>query len=354
MRKGFSKVFGCLAASQVGSAMGAAVEGMSWSAIEADHGILDQFLPYEHYSNGWQRPGGTTEDGIERQRVFLRAIRRAGGVPSAWDVGNVWHEELDPAKAAMCMEPYDRKLIALAKAGIGGPELGWHNPHAGTVGLARSCHPVALACAGSPEAAARAVGDAGRAIQRAPAPAIDWAAVVAASIAAALMPGASVETVLRAARRVSATELRRDLDRALALAEKADNPLNMREAFDERYSGRGIPYAMSQACEVVPKGFAVFKATAGNVRAAIVTAVNFGRDTDCLASIAGGLAGALAGAETLPGEWVQQVDAATEANPYTNLKLPLEEQARIVWDCLATERDKAATRAHVLDDVLRG
>jgi ADP-ribosylglycohydrolase len=89
MPASFDKIMGCLAASQIGSAMGAAVEGWPWQTIRDQHGVLDQLLPYEHYRNGWQRPPGTTEDGIERQRVFLRAIRRVGGRIGPEDVAAV-------------------------------------------------------------------------------------------------------------------------------------------------------------------------------------------------------------------------------------------------------------------------
>ena len=69
---------GCIAASWVGSAMGAAVEGWSPERIEKEHGFLDKLMPYCHYqgrtATDWQRPPGTTEDGIERQRLIATAI----------------------------------------------------------------------------------------------------------------------------------------------------------------------------------------------------------------------------------------------------------------------------------------
>jgi ADP-ribosylglycohydrolase len=68
------KIFGCIAGSRMGSAFGAPVEGWSVDKIRAEYGVLDRFLPYGHYRKRWQRPPGTTEDGIERQKLMCLAI----------------------------------------------------------------------------------------------------------------------------------------------------------------------------------------------------------------------------------------------------------------------------------------
>jgi len=348
MPTSFDRIMGCLAASQIGSAMGAAVEGWPWQTVRDQHGVLDQLLPYEHYRNGWQRPPGTTEDGIERQRVFLRAIRRAGGRPTADDVAAVWREEVDADRAAWCMEPFDRYLIRAAKAGVPASELGRLNPHTNLVSLSRSCHPIGLINAGDPAQAAADARSVGRVLQQALGDGLAWAGVVAAGIAAAISPDATVESVVAAATEAGGPPLLGEIRRALEVTEHATDTITMREKFDTYYSGLGTVYAMSHANEIVSKGLAVFRATGGRPRDAIVMAVNFGRDTDCLAAVAGGLAGALAGAAALPPDWIGQVDAATEVNPYTNLKLSLEAQAYIVWDALEAEAQRAAKRAAML------
>ena len=75
------KFRGCIAGSWIGSAMGAPVEGWPREAIREKHGYLDKLLPYKHYIEytDWQRPAGTTEDGIERQRLIATAIIDAYG-----------------------------------------------------------------------------------------------------------------------------------------------------------------------------------------------------------------------------------------------------------------------------------
>jgi ADP-ribosylglycohydrolase len=346
------RAFGCLAASQIGSAMGAAVEGWDWRQVQERFGFLDRLLPYEHYGNGWQRLPGTTEDGIERQRVFLRAIRRAGGRIGPEDVAAVWREEVDPEHAAWCMEPFDRQLIRLARAGVPGGRLGSFSPYCDLISLARSCHPVGLVNALAPEQAWQDVHHVGQVLQAPMGSGLDWAGLVAAVIAAACAPDATLDGALEAGLALVNEAIRWEVERALAMAEHAHEPLAMREAFAEHYSGTGIVYAMSHANEIVSKAMAVVKAAGGSPRQSILTAVNFGRDTDCLAAVAGGMAGALSGRADLPSEWIKQVDAATAANPHTCLKLTLSEMAGIVTDALRNEQRRCGERASRLAQAL--
>ncbi len=346
------RIFGCLAASQIGSAMGAVVEGWDWRRIKQQHGCLDRLLAYEHYGNGWQRAPGTTEDGIERQRVFLRAIRRAGGRIGPDDVAAVWREEVEPEHANWCMEPFDRRLIALARAGVPGVRLGAFNPYCDLISLGRSCHPVGLINALDPEQAWRDVHFVGLVLQQPLGTGLDWAGVVAAAIAAACAPGASLDEALSAGLALAGDNIRREAERALEDASAAADPLGMRETFDRRYSGTGVVYAMSHANEVVSKALAIVKATGGSPRESVLTAVNFGRDTDCLAAVAGGISGAFAGAADLPLEWTAQVDAATAANPRTCLRLSLKEMSEIVMAGLRSECSRAGARAARLTPLL--
>ena len=63
----------------------------------------------------------------------------------------------------------------------------------------------------------------------------------------------------------------------------------------------------------------------GDTWEAMKAAVNMGRDTDCLASVAAGLSGALSGGGSIPPELVRQVDHATSLNPFTNSKRTLRQ-----------------------------
>jgi hypothetical protein len=80
-------------------------------------------------------------------------------------------------------------------------------------------------------------------------------------------------------------------------------------------------HKLSSIYENVTCAFAIFKATMGNVKQAVIIAVNRGRDADCTAASAGALAGALSGTKTIPKEWIIQLDEGIKNNPYTNSHL---------------------------------
>ena len=122
--------------------------------------------------------------------------------------------------------------------------------------------------------------------------------------------------------------IEREVDHALELAAKHSDPMAMRDEFYELYrGGRYFNYGFAQANEIVSKGLAVFALSQGDPREAILTAVNFGRDTDCLAAVAGGLSGALSGMQAVPAEWIVQVNDATCQDPYTNNHRTIQETA---------------------------
>ena len=73
------KFFGCICGCHIGSAMGAPVEGMTYEEIDRKYGYVDGYLPYQHYGNGWDREPGTTEDGVERQKLMISAIMEKEG-----------------------------------------------------------------------------------------------------------------------------------------------------------------------------------------------------------------------------------------------------------------------------------
>ena len=106
------------------------------------------------------------------------------------------------------------------------------------------------------------------------------------------------------------------------------------------YNLSNCTQGLNQANEIVSKGLAIFGVTRGDPREAILAAVNFGRDTDCLAAVAGGLAGALSGIEAVPAAWVGQVNEATRKDPYTNSQRTIEETADGLLAALQRRSDR--------------
>ncbi|MFB3788532.1 MAG: ADP-ribosylglycohydrolase family protein [bacterium] len=332
------KFFGCIAGCHIGSSMGAAVEGWPWSRIEEKYGALDQLLPYHHYQNlnNWVREPGTTEDGVERQKLMITAIIEKGDRVTAEDVRRIWVRDIKPESIGYVSEPFEAELLAMAKSPIPAGDIGRYCDYAGLVSMARSCHPLGLINAGDVENAIADVYEVGRLYQSANSRGLQWAAVTAAAIAAATKPEATVDSVTGAILdqchpprnwHVKDAGVAAEIERALKATEKCADFRELRVAFDALYGGFGIAYAQSYANEVVSKAVCVFRMVKGVTLDAIIASVNMGRDTDCLASVAAGISGALSGSGSIRGEWIQQVDSATRLNRYTNSQRTLRETA---------------------------
>lgn len=348
------KFLGCIASTWIASAMGAAVEGWMPERIKQEHDYVERLLPYKHYTNitNWERPPGTTEDGIARQKLIATAIIEKQGRIKAHDLVRVWLRDLDIERMKFKQERFDRSLLELAQAGVPPSELGRLWPYQNVNSMARASHPIGLINAGDPEGAADDTLDVGRVYAKETSFALRWAALYNASIAQACKPDATVESVLEVARtfatyRAEAGNLyalydtvARDVDRALEIAEKHTEYEAMRDEFYQYfYGGNYVVYGMAQANEVVSKGLAVFAFTKGDPKQAIQAGVNFGRDTDCLAAVASGLAGALSGPASIPGEWIEQVNIATAEDPYTNNYRSIHETAEGLYTAFVSRQE---------------
>ena len=349
------KFFGCIAGCHIGSAMGAAVEGWPYERIEREYGMLDRALPYSHYGKrDWVREPGTTEDGVERQKLMITAIIEKQDRINAEDLRRAWVDHMNPNAAGLVSEPFEGALLAMAKTHIPASDIGKYCDYSGLVSLARSCHPIGLINAGDVQGAIRDIHEIGQLYNTANSRGILWAEVTVSSIAAATKPGATVDSVLSAvfdncdkvdARFMRPAGIRGELERALKLTEGCSDVRDMRRAFDTLYSGTGIVYAQSYANEIVTKAICVVRMTKGNTWEAMKAGLNMGRDTDCLAAIAGGISGALSGADSIPNDLIKQVDYATSVNPYTNSRRTLRETSDAL--CHALKSRLARMKAYI-------
>jgi ADP-ribosylglycohydrolase len=336
------KFFGCIAGVHVGSAMAAPVEGWTYRRIEETYGTLDKMLPYHHYQSttGWRREPGTTEDGVERQKLIITAIDRKQGRITAEDLRAVWVSDMNPKGAGVISEPFEGPLLAMAKTPIPARDLGRYCDYSGLVSFARSCHPIGLINAGDPESALEDVLEVGQVYQTSNSRGLQWASVTAVAIAEATKRDASVTSVLDTVFDTCGISVLPELDRALQLTEKCGNFRELREAFDDMYGGYGIPYAQSYANEVVSKALCIFRMVKGDLRDAIISGVNMGRDTDCITAVAAGISGALTGSPGLPEEWVKQVDHATSINPHTNSHRTIMEHSDALYNAFQARLSK--------------
>ncbi|MGW9286549.1 ADP-ribosylglycohydrolase family protein, partial [Streptomyces diastaticus] len=92
----------------------------------------------------------------------------------------------------------------------------------------------------------------------------------------------------------------RSLRRAVAAADRGERAVRSAVVIG------GYPWT-DLAPEAVGLAFGALAAARGVFPAAVLTAVNMGRDADTTAAVAGALAGALGGAAAVPAEWAARI-----------------------------------------------
>lgn len=343
------KFLGCIAGVHVGSSMGAVVEGWPYARIEQEHGTLDELLPYEHYGNGWVREPGTTEDGVERQKLMITAIIEKRDRVNAEDVRAIWLRDIRDNAPGTVSEPFEGELLALAKTRVPARDIGRYCDYAGLNSFARACHPIGLINAGDVDGAYDDVMEVGQLYQTAYSRGLQWAAVTAVAIAAATSPGATVDSVLGAVfDRCHPDLVVKEIERGLERTKECRDFRELRAAFDPVYSGTGMPYAFSFANEVVTKAVCIVRMTDGDLTRSMIAGVNMGRDTDCVTAVAAGIAGALSGTDGFPAHYIEQTDRATKLNPHTNSQRTLAEHAQGLYDAYRSRLKRLLTHAQLM------
>ena len=356
------KFFGCIAGAHVGSALKGPCEGWDWQDIQQKYGTIDHMIGYQDYHNGWNREPGTTEDGIERQKMMITAIIEKKDRVTAEDVRAIWVRDMKPEAAGMISEPFEGVLLAMARSGIPACDIGRYCDYAGLNSMARACHPVPLINAGDVENAVADVFEVGQLYQTTNSRGLQWAAVTGIAIASATKPGATVDSVIsdilkgtpRWRTRGAATSqmaVAAEIERALELTKNCQDFREMRVTFDKVYSGRGMAYYAAYANEVVTKAVCVFHMCKGNPKDAMIASVNMGRDTDCLSAMAAGYSGALSGASAIPEEWMKQVDFATTKMPITNSRRTIRQHADGLYEAYQARLHKMRTFVETMEKV---
>jgi ADP-ribosylglycohydrolase len=354
------KFFGCIAGCHIGSAMGAPVEGYSWERIEKEYSTLEKLLPYHHYgnSNDWMREPGTTEDGVERQKLMITAIMEKQDRINAEDLRRAWVDHMNPNAPGLISEPFEGVLLSMAKTNIPASDIGKYCDYSGLVSLSRSCHPIGLINAGDIPGAIDDIREIGQLYNTANSRGILWAEVVVIAIAAATKPDATIDSVLGAIfdngdkvdkRFIKQAGIHGEIERALKLTASCSDFQQMRKKFDEIYSGTGVPYAHSYANEIVTKAVCILRMTKANTWESMKAGVNMGRDTDCLTAVAAGISGSLTGGSSIPIELIKQVDYATSVNPHTNSKRTLIETSDGLYNAFKSRLKRLKTYSEEME-----
>ncbi|MER7734217.1 ADP-ribosylglycohydrolase family protein [Streptomyces erythrochromogenes] len=179
------------------------------------------------------------------------------------------------------------------------------------------------------------------------------AGVFAAAVAAACVPGATAASVVE-----TALSLAKDGTRAAiaAVAEVAggyrdfESALAPLRAAVAPYDSVGPDYrapsldarrpSRLHAIEELPIALGMLLVADGRYEGAVLGAVNYGRDCDSIATMAGAIAGTLGGEAVVPAVWAKQVAEASRLD----LQAPAVALAAVAREIHA--RDRARRRAH--------
>ncbi|MFG3493596.1 ADP-ribosylglycohydrolase family protein [Streptomyces sp. NPDC047928] len=179
------------------------------------------------------------------------------------------------------------------------------------------------------------------------------AGVFAAAVAEACRPGAGPESVVAAALSLAKDGTRAAIDAVCEVAsrhtdfESALRPLREAVApFDTVGPDYRAPSRAARrpsrvhSIEELPIALGMLLVGAGDYRRTVLSAVNYGRDCDSIATMAGAMAGALHGEAAVPAAWAKQVAEASRLD----LHAPAAVLAGVAREVFA--RDTARRRSH--------
>ncbi|GAB4004027.1 hypothetical protein GCM10029992_47790 [Glycomyces albus] len=176
----------------------------------------------------------------------------------------------------------------------------------------------------------------------------------AAAVAEAMRPGADVASVVETALRLAKDGTRDAIDAVAKTAADLDDwrpgipalrsavepfdtvgPHYRAPAMDARIPSR------TKSIEELPIALGMLIAADGDYRESVLGAVNYGRDSDSIAVMAGSIAGALGGAGVIPAEWIRDVSEGSRID-ITATGPVIAAVARDVW---AADAERAARTA---------
>ncbi|MET8970713.1 ADP-ribosylglycohydrolase family protein [Streptomyces hydrogenans] len=364
------RITGSLLGAAVGDALGGPVEGYTPEQIAERHGgrVTGVVGPWNGDSWRTARPiapyhkgdGHVTDDTL-MTHALIRVYETVRGHLDAYAVADhlvpelmgspVWIPELE-AEAL----PLQRIFLA-EKWLVARLHYGHHDPReagAGNIvncGAAMYMAPVGLVNAADPHGAYAEALDIAGAHQSSYGR--EAAGVFAAAVAAACVPGATPRTVVDTALALAKDGTRaaieavaevadrhRDFESALVPLRKAVAPY---DSVGPDYRNPGLDArrpSRLHSIEELPIALGMLLVGEGDYRRTVLGAVNYGRDCDSIATMAGAVAGALHGEAAVPAEWVKRVAEASRLD----LHAPAAALAAVAHEVFA--RDTARRRAH--------
>lgn len=364
------RITGSLVGAAVGDALGGPVEGYTPEQIMERHGgrVTGIVGPWNGAEWRTARPiapyhkgdGHVTDDTL-MTHALIRVYEKVRGHLDAYAVADhlvpelmgspVWIPELEadalPLQRIFLAEKW---IVTRLHYGHVDPrEAG--NGNIVNCGAAMYMAPVGLVNAAHPEAAYAEALDVAGAHQSSYGR--EAAGVFAAAVAAACVPGATPSSVVDTALALAKDGTRaaieavaevatrhRDFESAAAPLRKAVAPFDsVGPDYRSPSLGARRPSRL-HAIEELPIALGMLLVGEGDYRRTVLGAVNYGRDCDSVATMAGAIVGALHGETAVPSDWAQQVAEASRLDIHSPARA-LTEVAREIF-----AHDRERRRAH--------
>ena len=330
----YEKCLGALVGGVIGDALGAPTEGKSPAEIDSRFGWVDDF------------ESGGTDDTVLRDILAGTLIRTSGyATIDDWadDWLARWDEIFGPKQNRFFLSVLHtaRRLRVQGEprmAALGNIPCSSSAMCIAPVGLVNACNPAQAAAQATHLASLINVQDAGFCQ--------DGAAIVAAAVAAACRPDATVQSIVQeAVAPIPATSGAR----MLAGVQQALDAIRGRDyaafrGYAHEHRDRFFQVRKANSLETVPLTLALFSLADGDVERCVTYAANFGGDTDTMAAMAGAIAGAFRGVGAIRTDWLDKVKRNADQDQ--------EELARGLTAAAVTKLDRERAAGTALSSLL--
>jgi ADP-ribosylglycohydrolase len=326
------KFAGCLIGGAIGDGIGTSTEGRTPQEIQARFGgwVEDFVPPFGQKADGRHKGDGNISDDTLMVLALCRAYLAKGAQLEAHDMATfllaeivdkpVWLPEYGRSMPLVERLFYPEKYLLLRL------RLASVNPREGGIGNMVNCGaamyaaPVGLMNAGDPDAAYHRAVNVFSAHQYSYG--LEAAAIMAACVAEAVRPGATVDSIIDTALRLAKDGTAKALAavigaaRSAPIGDAASVQQHLRaaiEPFDtvkggvQEFERAGAFPSQMHSIEELPLALAYLIVAEGDFTKAVLGAVNYGRDSDSIAGMVGAIIGAMVGKRGLPQRWAHEI-----------------------------------------------
>lgn len=289
------KIYGSLIGGLIGDAMGAPTENKTWQEIQEMFGTVTDFS------------GSGTDDSAIKQILCETILASDGHITcdefAASFLQNKKYYRLFFVPVKNMFHRLTSKLEKPVNCGYA---------NALSSSSAMSISPMGIINACNPRQASIEAYEVAGLIHSGPSSFCrDAAASMAAAVAEAFKPDATVDSVIVASiaylHQDSASEMIEAITKAIDGAKEIGTYEDFRSWFYENCLSDVIP---CDSRETIPCALALFYLAGGDLEKTVIYAANFGRDTDTIGTMAGAIAGALNGASGIRSDWVKKIEEA--------------------------------------------